>query len=108
MKPSHKHVLALLTIIGVFAVLVFVATIADRPMHKIPEGHLDYSKCTDVSYGVYEGRACLGMTKQEVVGIIGLPGSVNRTVTRSVAHEQWVYGDKLLYFDNDLLVSFQD
>jgi hypothetical protein len=48
------------------------------------------------------------MTKQEVVGIIGLPGSVNRTVTRSVAHEQWVYGDKLLYFDNDLLVSFQD
>jgi hypothetical protein len=48
------------------------------------------------------------MTKQEVVGIIGLPGSVNRTVTQSVAHEQWVYGDKFLYFDNDLLVSFQD
>jgi hypothetical protein len=40
---------------------------------------------------------------QEVVGTIGLPGTVNRTVT----HDQWVYGDKL-YFDNDLLVSFHD
>ena len=48
------------------------------------------------------------MTKQEVVGIIGLPGTVNRIVTQSVAYEQWAYGDKLLYFDNDLLISFQD
>ena len=105
MKSSHKKVLVLLAIIGVLSVFVFVATFPhDIPRLKIPERHADYSKCVDVSYGVYEGRACRGMTKQEVVGIIGLPGTVNRTVT----HEQWVYGDKLLYFDNDLLVSFQD
>ena len=58
----------------------------------------------DVSYGAYKGRACRGMTKQEVVEIIGLPGIVKRTAT----HEQWVYGDKLLYFDNNQLVEFLD
>jgi hypothetical protein len=109
MKPAHKNVLVLLTIIGVLAVFVFLATFShDIPRRNSPERHVDYSKCTDVSYGVYKGRACRGMTKQEVVGIIGLPGTVNRTVTQSVAYEQWAYGDKLLYFDNDLLISFQD
>jgi hypothetical protein len=105
MKSSHKNVLALLTIIGVLAVFAFLATFShDIPRRKIPERYVDFSKCIDVSYGVYQGRACRGMTKQEVVGIIGLPGTVNRTAT----HEQWAYGDKLLYFDNNLLVEFLD
>ena len=103
MKSSHKNVFVLLAIIGALAVFAFLATFSHEiPRRKIPERHVDYSKCIDVSYGVYKGRACRGMAKEEVVEIIGLPGTVNRTAT----HEQWVYGDKLLYFENNQLVEF--
>jgi hypothetical protein len=61
MRLSHKNVLALLTIIGTSAVFVFLATSShDIPRRTIPERHVDYSKCIDVSYGVYKGRACQG------------------------------------------------
>jgi hypothetical protein len=105
MKSSHKNVFVLLAIIGALAVFAFLATFSHEiPRRKISERGVDYSKCMDVSYGVYKGRACRGMTKQEVVEIIGLPETVKRTAT----HEQWVYGDKLLYFDNNQLVEFLD
>ena len=105
MRSSHKNVFVLLAIIGALAVFAFLATFSHEiPRRKLSEPGVDYSKCMDVSYGVYKGRACRGMTKQEVVEIIGLPETVKRTAT----HEQWVYGDKLLYFDNNQLVEFLD
>jgi hypothetical protein len=105
MKSSHRNVLTLLTVISALAVFAFLATFSHEiPRRKIPERGVDYSKCMDVSYGGYKGRACRGMTKREVVEIFGLPGIVKRTAT----HEQWVYGDKLLYFDKNQLVEFVD
>lgn len=50
----------------------------------------------------------IGMNREEVKLTWGKPNDINRTVTQSVTHEQWVYGSKYLYFDNGILTSWQD
>lgn len=54
----------------------------------------------------------IGMTKEMVLFSWGYPVDVNRTVTASNVHEQWVYGDLwdqvYLYFDNGILTTYQD
>jgi hypothetical protein len=48
------------------------------------------------------------MTKDMVIDSWGKPEDINRTVTSSYIHEQWVYGSRYLYFENGTLTSFQD
>ena len=51
----------------------------------------------------------IGMNKEMMIAVMGKPLEVNRTVTRSGVHEQWVYDrTHYLYFDNDILTSWQD
>jgi hypothetical protein len=57
---------------------------------------------------VAEKRIRIGMTKEQVRVSWGKPERVNRTVTSRSNHEQWVYGGAYLYFDDDILTSFQD
>jgi hypothetical protein len=53
-------------------------------------------------------KILIGMTKEMVSESWGKPSSVNRTVTGSFVHEQWIYGETYLYFENGILTSFQD
>jgi sRNA-binding protein len=50
----------------------------------------------------------LGMTKEQVIFSWGKPEQINRSVGSWGVHEQWVYGGTYLYFENDVLISWQD
>ena len=52
----------------------------------------------------------IGMTKSEVLqSNWGKPRKINRTITQSTVHEQWVYsGSNYLCFDNEYLTSIQN
>ncbi|PSL41166.1 hypothetical protein B0H99_103302 [Planomicrobium soli] len=60
--------------------------------------------------GVGDYNPAIGMTTEEVENSSwGKPQSVNRTVTANSVSEQWVYPNyKYLYFENEILTSFQD
>lgn len=57
---------------------------------------------------ILQGRVIVGMTKEQCIDALGHPTRINRTVTATMVHEQWVYSSKYLYFDNDKLVAIQD
>jgi hypothetical protein len=50
----------------------------------------------------------LGMTAQMARDSRGVPSSINKTVNASGVHEQWVYYNTYLYFDNGVLTSWQE
>lgn len=50
----------------------------------------------------------MGMPYWEIYRKWGSPGSINRSVGSWGVHEQWVYGNTYLYFENGILTSFQD
>jgi len=50
----------------------------------------------------------IGMTKEQVTLSWGKPERINRTVGKWGESEQWVYGDTYLYFEKDIMTSFQD
>jgi hypothetical protein len=74
----------------------------------------DTAKCEliDTPRDRYGVRVCLGMTKEEVTKAVGLPLKVVSADSGANSREQWVYSThygrpKHLYFENELLVSFQ-
>ena len=63
------------------------------------------------------GKWKIGMHKVDIYASIGLPNDVNRTVINDKVLEQWVYeydstvpinSRTYLYFENDILTSWQD
>ena len=59
------------------------------------------------------GRVWVGMTSEMAIEARGRPSSRNRTVTSGGVREQWVYRgaagtSTYLYFDADILTSYQD
>lgn len=62
------------------------------------------------AYKIKTNSFVIGWNSNMVEESIGKPDKINRTVTQSTIHEQWIYNDKdlYLYFDNDILISFQD
>jgi hypothetical protein len=50
----------------------------------------------------------IGMNKEMATISLGSPNSVNRTVGSWGVHEQWVYSNLYLYFENGILTSYQD
>ena len=59
---------------------------------------------------ISKGYIWLGMTDKMARASLGSPDDVNRTVGSWGVHEQWVYRsrDKILYFENGILTSWQD
>lgn len=55
-----------------------------------------------------EGYIWTGMTKEMAIISRGYPKDKNRSVGSWGAHEQWVYDDEYLYFENGYLKSWQD
>ncbi len=57
---------------------------------------------------IFNKRIWLGMTSAMALASWGDPNKVNRTVGKWGVHEQWVYDDTYLYFENGKLTSWQD
>ena len=62
------------------------------------------------TYGslILQGRVVIGMTKDQCIEALGHPSRINRTTTALTIYEQWVYGNRYLYFENSKLVTIQD
>ena len=57
---------------------------------------------------ILNGEIWLGMTSSMAIESIGVPKEKNRTIGSWGEHEQWVYEYRYLYFENDILKSWQD
>lgn len=66
-----------------------------------------------VARAVARKRVFVGMTEQEVIRAWGKPSKINRSVTASTVHEQWIYEQgeigrsQYLYLENGVLGSIQ-
>lgn len=57
---------------------------------------------------ILQGTIILGMSSEDARASWGQPERVNRTVGSFGVHEQWIYGNTYLYFDDGVLRSWQD
>jgi hypothetical protein len=57
---------------------------------------------------IIDKKIKIGMKKEMVIDSWGEPEDIHRTVGTWGVHEQWIYGTKYLYFENNILTSFQD
>lgn len=55
-----------------------------------------------------EGYYWIGMNREMATISLGSPDDINRTVGSWGVHEQWVYDNLYLYFENGKLTSYQD
>jgi hypothetical protein len=57
---------------------------------------------------IMDRKIWLGMTDKMARASLGTPEKINRDVGAWGVHEQWVYGDTYLYFENGILTSWQE
>lgn len=62
----------------------------------------------DIANKIYNRRILIGMTEEMAKLSIGKPLEVNKSTGSWGEHEQWVYEDRYLYFENGKLTSWQD
>ncbi len=55
-----------------------------------------------------ENSIYIGDNREKVLKVFGNPDTINRTVTKNLVHEQWVYGRTYIYLENDRVTSWQD
>jgi hypothetical protein len=61
-----------------------------------------------VKQAIASGTLVFTMSPEEARASWGAPDHVNRTVTMNGTHEQWIYGNTYVYFDDGVLTSWQD
>ncbi|MFT4669139.1 MAG: hypothetical protein ACI9M9_000063 [Flavobacteriaceae bacterium] len=54
------------------------------------------------------GKYWIGMTEEMVRFSLGNPKDINRSTGSYGVHEQWVYSNRNLYFENGVLTSYQN
>lgn len=64
-------------------------------------GQTTYSK-------LKQGYYWIGMTREMATISLGSPNDINRTVGSWGVHEQWVYDNLYLYFENGILTLYQN
>ena len=61
-----------------------------------------------VKSAVLKGNITLGLSCDDTRASWGAPTKIHRTVGTYGVHEQWIYGDTYIYFENGILTSWQD
>jgi len=64
-------------------------------------------KYGNYAFYIYNSKVKIGMTKAMVIESIGTPNNKNITKGSYGIHEQWVYSNKYLYFENGKLTTIQ-
>jgi hypothetical protein len=62
----------------------------------------------EIAYKISKGEIWLGMSNEMAILSIGIPLKVNKDVYSWGTHEQWIYNRRYLYFENNILKSWQD
>ncbi len=69
----------------------------------------ELNKWSDLTWKkINEEKLWLGMTKKQAVMSWGKPDDINKYSGSFENHEQWMYGNSYLYFEQDKLTSWQD
>lgn len=85
--------------------------------NRIKEEEIELKKIENINikkYGkvLYEklkrGYYWIGMTDKMALIALGYPSKINRSVGEWGVHEQWVYNNIYLYFENGILKSYQN
>ena len=85
----------------------------EEVIHQLVLKSLETENLLKKKYGekVYSdlkvGKFWLGMTLEMAEIALGKPTKINESVGKWGNHQQWVYNNKILYFENGKLVSFQ-
>jgi hypothetical protein len=88
----------------------------DNYIHKLDNArrnwYINHSDLTpDMQIIIREGKIKLGMNSEQVLASWGTPYDKNKDVYSFGIHEQWIYGkydSTYLYFEDDVLTSWQD
>ena len=79
---------------------------------QIEKAELEKTYLKKYGKSLYEklkkGYYWIGMTKEMAIISLGYPNDINRSVGSWGTHEQWVYSNEYLYFENGILKSYQD
>jgi hypothetical protein len=62
----------------------------------------------EIAEKIMAKKIWLGMTSEMAIESWGRPSDINKTVGSWGVHEQWVYRDTYLYFENGVLTSWQE
>ena len=62
----------------------------------------------EIAEKIMAKKIWIGMTSAMALESWGKPTDINRSVGSWGIHEQWVYGDTYLYFEDGVLTSWQD
>lgn len=57
---------------------------------------------------ILKGSIFIGMTKEQVLASWGKPDTINKTISSNYESEQWIYPHGYLYFEKDILKTYQD
>ena len=62
----------------------------------------------EIANKILSSKIWIGMTDEMAIESLGRPQENNRTVGSWGVHEQWVYRNLYVYFENGILTSWQD
>jgi hypothetical protein len=85
-----------------------------RAQEKAKQDYKEKEKRLNQEYGIaitskiLNREIWIGMSKKMAIESLGKPKNVNRTVTPNIVTEQWVYLTKFLYFEENILTSWQE
>lgn len=74
---------------------------AKRRLEEYVQAHPEYRK------EILDHQITLGMSQDDVIASWGKPEHVNTTVTAYGRHEQWVYGNQYVYFEDGRVSAVQ-
>ena len=84
-----------------------------QKLDVIAHTYVDKYSTDEVKNAISEGKLLIGMVTFEVAAVKGHPKDINKTTGAWGVHEQWVYdngryNEMYLYFENNILTSWQD
>jgi len=78
-----------------------------RKMAEKRKKYLVHKYGTNIAQSILDGQFWIGMTTSMAKESLGEPDHINTTGSENGISEQWVYGDKYLYFENGILRTWQ-
>ncbi|MBW1739887.1 MAG: hypothetical protein JRJ42_01995 [Deltaproteobacteria bacterium] len=100
-----KSVLVFLIVLG-FVVGYWLAK-ENRKLFELPAS-MELPQ-NNVQQQIDMGRIAVGMETWQVKQVLGVPEKMNVVIeTQNTRKEQWIYGNKYLYFTNGVLTSWQE
>ncbi len=76
--------------------------------YKAREKRLNQEYGNTIASKILNREIWIGMSKEIAIESLGKPRIVNKTVTPNRVTEQWVYNTKNLYFEGNILTSWQE